>query len=280
MNPTNEKSPIFEAFINRKGGVGKTTLSLQRALDHARKGRKTAYVDLDPQGNASFRTLKEDEIGRPVYEGVPAHMLFEKNYKPSFDQLEPNSKHPNLTVIYARSGDQYLESVDERRLDLMSLLQGIVDIAYDYDFEAVVIDAPPSAGRLQTAAVAIGGNIYVPSEIYVGENVGAIHSFIKKAVRSIPGSESEFKGVIVNKYEKKSIKEHETLEEIFDELGDKCIPNVIKNWIDIRRATELGCSIFDMKKANPEAVEVFEELFKTLDCRSGFIIDGGNKNDG
>jgi len=269
MNPTNEIEPIYEAFVNRKGGVGKTTISLQRAFDHALKGRKTCLVDLDPQGNASFRSLKPNEMGMPTYDGVASFMLFDQSFSSS-GELKANSSHENLTTIYSRLNDQYLESIDENHANIQFFLAALDEFVFSNGFEAVVIDAPPSAGRLQTAAIAIGGNIYVPSEIYISENVGSIHQFIKKAVASIPGSTSKFRGVIINKFSKKSQNEQDLLDGVFEELGSKCLADVIRDRLDIRRATDDGISIFEQKPVNKGTVEMFRNLFRTMDAKSGF----------
>lgn len=274
MNPAeNQEECVIEAFGNNKGGVGKTTLAIQRSLYKAvDQGKKTLVVDLDPQGSTSFRLLKQDMSGKPVYEGISTQQLWQPV---DIDELElvENGAYPGLTVIYATSGDGHLRKFDHAAdATLQRFVSNLFELIDANDFEAIIVDTPPSDGLLTTASICIADKYYIPVELQFNENTREIISNIKRIKKNNPSLPIELAGLIINKYTHTPLEVKE-LEDLKETLGNLAMNTVIKELIAITRASHAGIYIKesdDGKKSNHQAVGMISDLMAEMDIRSGY----------
>ena len=184
-------------IANQKGGVGKTTTSINLAAALAEIGKKTLLVDLDSQGNASSACgLNQDEISPTIYDllmgEAEAKECIKRSKEDGFDVI-PSNRDLMAAEI------QLLE-LDERELVLKKALENVTDL---YDF--IIIDSPPSMNILTLNALSFAKNLIIPvqCEYYALEGMtGMLESIyqIKDSVNPKLG----FMGVVRTMYDSRN----------------------------------------------------------------------------
>ena len=157
---------------NQKGGVGKTTTSVNIAAALAKQGHKVLVVDLDPQGNASTALGAEHTSGTlSSYEILIGHATPE-------EAMQPNPDNPNLFCIPATidlaGAEIELVSMVRREYRLYDALRrGFLE---SHGFDYVFIDCPPSLGLLTINAMTAVDEVMIPiqCEYYALEGVGQL----------------------------------------------------------------------------------------------------------
>ena len=148
------------AFVNQKGGVGKTTSSINLAASLGLLGKKTLLIDLDPQGNASTGVgIDKSETKASIYD-----LLIDKS---SLNDVVVKTKFKNLCVIPASINlagiDMELMEMSREnskfiaQLQLKKYLDQIKDV-----FDFIILDCPPSLGLITTNALAAANSVIIP----------------------------------------------------------------------------------------------------------------------
>ena len=142
------------AVINQKGGVGKTTTSINFASSLARHGEKVLLIDLDPQGHSSSGLVNLENIKTGIHD-----VLLRKE---DISSVTENTEIENLFVVPTRMRLDKVEKLLETELCRENILLNIVkDLDYDY----VVIDCRPTLGTLTINALFACNFIIVPVEV-------------------------------------------------------------------------------------------------------------------
>ncbi|MGH8739937.1 MAG: ParA family protein, partial [Burkholderiales bacterium] len=146
--------PRVLAVVNQKGGVGKTTTSVNLAAALAQAGRRVLLVDLDPQGNATMGSgIDKRAVGRTVYHVLlglaEAAGLRVRVERGGFDLLPANRDLAGAEIE--------LVELDSRETRLKSALERV---AHEYDF--VLIDCPPSLSLLTVNALTAAQRVLIP----------------------------------------------------------------------------------------------------------------------
>lgn len=226
-------------MLNQKGGVGKTTSTINLAAYLAKQGKSVLIVDLDPQGNATSGI------------GVDKHNLESTTYDILFstDSPEATIKETAITNVSILPANAQLAAAEvdlaaetEREYRLKKALQML-----DYDF--VLIDCPPSLGLLSINALTAADFVLVPvqAEYYALEGLSQLLEIIQR-VRSGLNKDLQLLGVVVTMYDSRTALSEQVVQELKKHLGDKLMHTIIPRNVRLAEAPSFGRSILEHDK--------------------------------
>lgn len=246
------------AIANQKGGVGKTTTSINLSAALAVKGKKVLIVDIDPQGNAtSGFGIEKNDLENTVYE----LMLNEC----SVEECTISEVLPNLSVLptNVNLAAAEIELIDADRKEY--ILKNELDWVKDkYDF--VIIDCPPSLSMLTVNAMTCADSVLVPiqCEYYALEGLSQlIHTVNLVKTRLNP--ELSMEGVVFTMYDSRTNLSAEVVENVKENLEERIFQTVIPRNIRLAEAPSFGQPItsYDPKSAGAQSyLELAEELIQ------------------
>jgi chromosome partitioning protein len=225
------------AFVNQKGGVGKTTTTISLAYCFAKGGKRVLMIDLDPQANATSclgvdkRTVRNGTYEVLIGSCPPAAAIL-KNEQLGLT-LIPSS--PNLT-----GAEVELISEERREVRLRDALGEILP-AYDY----ILIDSPPSLGILTLnalVAAADGAVIPVQCEYLALEGLSQLMQTISR-VRSSFHPRLEIRGVVMTMFDGRTNLGNQVIEEVRSHFPGKVFATVIPRSIRLAEAPSYGIPI-------------------------------------
>jgi chromosome partitioning protein len=244
------------AVANQKGGVGKTTTSVNLAAGLALAERRTLLVDLDPQGNATTG-LGVDKAGleRTIYhvllEGVP---VTDARIKTELDFLDLVPADINLV-----GAEIELVTISDREQVLRNSLAAV---AGTYDF--VVIDCPPSLGLLTLNALTAANTALVPlqCEYYSMEGLAHILRTISLVKEKLNPS-LEVEGVVLTMFDGRTSLAAQVKTEVQGHLGGQVMQSIIPRNVRITEAPSHGKPImlYDLRSPGSAAyLELTKEI--------------------
>ena len=240
-------------IANQKGGVGKTTTTVNLAAFLARKNKRVLLIDFDPQGNScsglgiDFRERK----GNGIYEVL----IGEKKVRDVIQE----TKVPNLFIIPVTIdlvGAQ-IELMNAEKKEFI-LKGGLADVKDEFDY--ILIDTPPSLGLFTLNGLVAAESVLIPlqSEFYAMEGLTQLLKAIKM-VKSGPNKELAIEGVLITMYDSRTNLAKEVVDEMKNYFKEKVYETIIPRNVRLSEAPSYGISIFeyDPKSHGAEAYENF-----------------------
>ncbi|MFA6699627.1 MAG: AAA family ATPase [Thiomicrospira sp.] len=226
------------AVANQKGGVGKTTTSVNLAASLARLGKKVLLIDLDPQGNTSVSLgVDKDHLTRSAYDlllgQVALSELIHFIEKAALDLIPSNG---DLTAAEVQLLDE-----DKGAKRLKSALTPLGD---NYHF--VLIDCPPTLNMLTLNALAAADGILVPvqCEYFALEGLSALMDTVQTVQRELnPGLQID--GLLRTMHDRRNNLANDVSNELVAHFGMKVLQTIIPRNIRLAEAPSYGESILD-----------------------------------
>ncbi len=242
------------AFVNQKGGVGKTTSSINLSASLGLLGKKTLLIDLDPQGNTTTGVgINKSELESSVYE-----LLIDKVdikdvvIKTRFKNLYTIPASINLAGVDMELMEMAREDKDfVAQLQLRRQLEKIVNI-----FDYIILDCPPSLGLITTNALAASNSVIIPvqCEFFALEGIMQLLNSIMIAQKKL-NPDLDIEGVLLTMLDNRTNLGLEVVEEIKSYFKEKVYDTIIPRLVRLSEAPSHGKPIhaYDPKSRGTEA---------------------------
>ena len=236
------------AIVNQKGGVGKTTTTVNLGASLALLGKRVLIVDIDPQGNTtSGLGVEKASLEQDVYSVLLADV-------PAVEAIVPTGV-PNLDLLPATLGlagaEIELVSATARESRLQAALAPLTE-AYEY----VLIDCPPSLGLLTLNALTAADEVVIPvqAEYYALEGLSQLTQVVGR-VRDALNPELRISGVLVTMFDGRTRLAMEVLEEVNKHFPSQVFRTQIPRNVRLSEAPSYGkpIALFDSKSRGAQA---------------------------
>jgi chromosome partitioning protein len=239
-------------IANQKGGVGKTTTTINLAVALAAPKRPILVVDLDPQGNATSGLTPPASLaevkssGKTIYEAIVNRVPLKDAIRSVRDHVSLIPSGPDLV-----GAEVELATIEGRERRLKEVL---APVRNDYAF--VLVDTPPSLGMLTLNALVAADSIMVPMqcEYYALEGLSALLDTINR-VRKVLNPELRIYGLVLTMFDARNRLSHEIAREVNRHFPEQVFQSVIPRNVRLSESPSHGLSVleYDSKSAGADA---------------------------
>jgi chromosome partitioning protein len=241
------------AFANQKGGVAKTTTTLNLAVAFAESGYRVLCIDLDPQGNLTMsQGIDPDKVEKSLYDVLVNDM-------------------PISEIIVKREIDIAVASIDLAGAEIAmstkigrerSLEKALKEVAGDYDF--VCIDTPPSLGLLTINALTAANKVIVPVQCEYLSMRGLVQlQNTLKMIQENLNPDVVIEGILPTMLDSRTVHAKEAVEILEENFGDLVFRSRIKKAIKFAEAPVKGASVLKYDSGS-SAANYYRELAKEV----------------
>ena len=247
------------SIFNQKGGVGKTTTTINLSAGTGRLGKKVLVIDIDPQGNATSGLGVEKNDDSPIIydvlvNDVDIRQAIRKTSAENVDIVSANNELAGLEIELAKEGDW--EKI---------LKEALIEIKDEYDF--IFIDCPPSLGILSVVGLVASNSVIIPiqCEYYALEGVSQLFETIKLVKRGL-NPYLEIEGVVLSMFDGRTNLSIQVVDEVKSFFKGKVYVSLIPRNVRLAEAPSHGLSIidYDIKSKGAEAYMDLAEEFLDL----------------
>lgn len=241
---------------NQKGGVGKTTTTVNLAAALARSGARVLVIDLDPQGNASTALGVEHRAETPsVYDVVigdsPLADVMQKS--PEFEQL-----YCVPATIHLAGAEIELVSLVAREQRLRTALDAFL-AEHDELFHYVFIDCPPSLGLLTINAFVAAREVLIPiqCEYYALEGLSQLLNSIQLIERHL-NPQLRVSTILLTMYDSRTNLANQVVKDVRDHFPKQVLDTLIPRSVRISEAPSYGQSVISYDESSPGSLSYLE----------------------
>jgi len=253
---TTDRGPALArviAFANQKGGVAKTTSTLNLGVALAEQGKKVLAIDLDPQGNLTMsQGWNPDEIDRSMFD-VLVHRL------PITEIVRTHEIDVAVASIDLAGAELALSSMIGRE---RALEKALLPVRESYDW--ILIDTPPSLGLLTINALVASSGVIVPVQCEYLSLRGLVQlentlSMIRENLNPIV----EIQGILPTMYDSRTLHSREAVEILQENFGDLVFDTRIRKTVRYAEAPVKGTSVLKYDPSG-SAAEAYRDLAKEV----------------
>jgi len=256
------------SLVNQKGGVGKTTTSINLAASLGVLGKKTLLIDLDPQGNTTTGVgINKGELEKSIYD-----LLIDQA---TIYDVIMQTKCKNLKVIPATIN---LAGIDIELIEKSKQQQGFlkgnqlkkyVDMIRE-EFDFIIIDCPPSLGILTTNALTASDSVIIPvqCEFFALEGIMQLLNTIILAQQNL-NPDLDIEGVLLTMLDSRTNLSLEVVEEIRNYFKERVYNTIIPRLIKLAEAPSYGKPILAYDPTS-RGTEAYINLAKEVIERNGY----------
>ncbi len=251
--PRSRKGLQVIAFANQKGGVAKTTTTLNLAVALSESGHRVLCIDMDPQGNLTMsQGIDPDKVEKSLFDVLVHHI-------------------PLSEVIQKREIDVAVASIDLAGAEIAmsaqigrerSLQKAIKEIAHEYDF--ICIDTPPSLGLLTVNALTAADKVIVPVQCEYLSMRGLVQlQNTLSMIRENLNPKVEIEGILPTMLDSRTVHAKEAVEILEENFGELVFKSRIKKAIKFAEAPVRGSSVIKYEP-DGQAATYYRDLAKEL----------------
>ena len=243
------------SVANQKGGVGKTTTTVNLGTILAKKGKKVLLIDADPQGNATSGLGVEKEVENTTYDILVNDTTMGETIQ--------NSSIKNLKVCPANmnlaGAEVELVSMMSREQRLKEKLDEVKD-----KFDYILIDCPPSLGLITLNSFTASNSVLIPvqCEYFALEGLGQLINTIER-VRKYLNKEIQIEGALLTMYDARTNLSNQVVKEVKKYFDDKVYKTVIPRNVRLSEAPSYGMPIteYDARSKGAKSYVKFAREF-------------------
>jgi len=250
------------AMCNQKGGVGKTTTTINLGAALAECGRKVLLVDFDPQGALSVG------LGVPTYElDVTIYNLLVERGHDVRDVIQ-HTRTENLDIIPANidlsAAEVQLVGEVAREMVLTRILRPLVD-----DYDVILIDCQPSLGLLTVNALTASHGVIIPleCEFFAMRGVALLVETIEKICDRL-NPRLQVDGILATMYDSRTLHSREVVRSVVDHFGDQVFHTVISRTVKFPDSS-LAAEPITTYAPGHSGAEAYRQLARELIARGG-----------